>query len=143
MLTLEFLLTCVKSTVLIDNEMRDRAFRISVALRLCAPFLRDEYLAETSVHSAPRQSAVLAGLSLPRIPVWEAEDSLDELGRLAASATLEVADRIIQVRKRIDSRYYVGKGKAVEIEERARELGAGSSSSITICRRRRCAISRT
>ena len=67
---------------------------------------------------------MLAGLSLPSIPVWEAEDSLDELGRLAATATLEVADRVLQARKRIDSKYYIGKGKATEIEERARELGA-------------------
>ena len=67
---------------------------------------------ETQQPQDAPESVLLVGVALPRSPAWEAEDSLDELGRLANSATLEEADRILQSRKRIDPTYYTGKGKA-------------------------------
>ena len=36
----------------------------------------------------PRESALLVGLALPGMPAWEVRESLDELARLADTATL-------------------------------------------------------
>jgi len=66
-----------------------------------------------------RQTALLVGLSLPAVAAWETEDSLDELTRLADTASLDVAERVTQSRPRIDSTYYIGKGKAGELRELA------------------------
>ncbi len=66
-----------------------------------------------------RQSALLVGVALSHLPTWEAEDSLDELSRLAATATLAEAGRVLQVRDRIDPTCYIGKGKAAELKARA------------------------
>ena len=73
---------------------------------------------------APREAALLVGLVLPGTPAWEAEDSLDELGRLAETAMLAVAGRVLQAQPRIGATYYIGKGKAHELEERAHGCGA-------------------
>jgi GTP-binding protein HflX len=67
---------------------------------------------------------LLVGVSLPHIPVWEAEDSLDELGRLAHTATLREGARVLQQRERIDPTYYIGKGKAAELKPLAQDCGA-------------------
>ena len=69
--------------------------------------------------SQPRESALLVGVALRHIPSWEAEDSLDELSRLADTATLREAGRVLQVRNRIDPAYYIGKGKAAELKDLA------------------------
>jgi len=65
---------------------------------------------------AADQRAILVGVSLPTIPAWEAQDSLDELARLTATARLTVADRVVQNRDRVDATYYVGRGKALELK---------------------------
>lgn len=67
---------------------------------------------------------LLVGVSLPHIPVWEAEDSLDELSRLAHTATLREGARLLQHRERIDPTYYIGKGKADELKPLAQGCGA-------------------
>ena len=67
------------------------------------------------------ERAILVGVALPNMPSWEAEDSLDELGRLVDTASLVEVDRVIQPRHRIDSAQYIGKGKAEEIKELAIE----------------------
>ena len=86
--------------------------------------IRDfKFLGEAHQPQTAHELALLVGIVLPRNPAWEAEDSLDELGRLASSASLEEADRILQSRKRIDPTYYIGKGKAAEVGERAQALG--------------------
>ena len=69
------------------------------------------------------ESALVVGVSLPGIPAWEARDSLDELARLADTATLAVAETVVQARKRIDPRLYIGKGKASELKELAQKHG--------------------
>ena len=53
-------------------------------------------------HTPQQERAILVGVSLPTMPAWEAEHSLDELGRLAATAGLVEAERQIQGRDRID-----------------------------------------
>ncbi len=72
----------------------------------------------------PAESALLVGLSVPGIAVWEAEDSLDELARLTDTATIKVVDRMLQARKRIDATYYIGKGKAHELKDLAKKVSA-------------------
>ena len=74
--------------------------------------------------AAPRQSALLVGLALPGMPAWEVRESLDELARLADTATLAVADQVLQTRPRVDAAHYVGKGKANQLRELAEGCGA-------------------
>ena len=68
-------------------------------------------------YSADQDRALLIGVSLPHIPLWEAEDSLEELARLADAALLTTVERVIQSRDRIDSAFFVGKGKVDEIKQ--------------------------
>jgi GTP-binding protein HflX len=53
-----------------------------------------------------------------------AESRLAELGRLAETAGVEVADQVIQLRDRVDSRFVVGRGRLEQVVIRAIELGA-------------------
>lgn len=70
------------------------------------------------------QKAFLVGVVLPDIIRWEAEDSLDELERLAETATLDVGGRVLQARKSVDRTFYIGKGKAKELKEESEAAGA-------------------
>ena len=76
-------------------------------------------------HESPdpqrQQRVLLVGVILPGISSWEAEDSLDELSRLADTATLAEAGRLLQKRERIDSTCYIGKGKTAELKALAAE----------------------
>ena len=54
----------------------------------------------------------------------QAEDSLRELDELARTAGVEVADRILQVRDRVDPRYALGRGKLEDVVIRAMQLDA-------------------
>ena len=72
----------------------------------------------------PREAALLVGLVLPGTPMWEATDSIDELGRLAETAMFVVVGRVLQAQPRVGATYYIGKGKARELEERSRDSGA-------------------
>ena len=72
----------------------------------------------------PPESALLVGLALPGMPQWEAQESLEELARLADTATLTVADRVLQSRPRVDATWYIGKGKAQELKELSESAGA-------------------
>ena len=71
-----------------------------------------------------QERAILVGVALPQMPAWETEHSLDELGRLVATAGLVEASRQIQARDRIDSAHYVGKGKAAALNQLAAECQA-------------------
>lgn len=53
-----------------------------------------------------------------------AEDSLRELEELARTAGVEVTDRILQVRDRVDPRYVLGRGKLEDVVIRAMQLDA-------------------
>jgi GTP-binding protein HflX len=67
---------------------------------------------------------LLVGVALSNVPLWEAEDSLEELARLADTATLAEAGRVLQARDRVDPTYYLGRGKAAELGPLARAQGA-------------------
>ena len=68
--------------------------------------------------------ALLIGVSLPHIPLWEAENSLEELTRLADAALLITVEHVIQSRDRIDSAFFIGKGKVEEIKKQSKKLNA-------------------
>ena len=72
-------------------------------------------------NSSNQDRALLIGVSLPHIPLWEAEDSLEELARLAEAALLTTVERVIQSRNRIDSAFFVGKGKIEEIKQTSKK----------------------
>ena len=71
----------------------------------------------------PRR-AFLVGLALPGPPGYVVEEHLDELAQLADTAGAEVVGRAIQSRKAPDPATFIGRGKAEEIGETARGLGA-------------------
>jgi GTP-binding protein HflX len=54
----------------------------------------------------------------------QAEDSLRELEELARTAGVDIADRVLQVRDRIDPRYVLGRGKLEDMVIRAMQLDA-------------------
>ena len=71
-----------------------------------------------------RERALLVGVALPDIPLWDAEDSLDELSRLVDTALLIEAGRVLQSRERVDPTCYIGKGKVEEVKRLANDLEA-------------------
>ncbi len=72
-----------------------------------------------------RASALLVGVfPAGRGAKTRAEESMAELEELARTAELRVVDRIIQIRRELDPRTVVGKGKVEELALRALELGA-------------------
>lgn len=66
--------------------------------------------------SERKERALLVGIHCKRSPRWEAEESLDELARLAESAGATVAGSSLQERDAPDPRYLIGKGKAQEMK---------------------------
>jgi len=56
----------------------------------------------------------------------EAEKSVEELKSLALSAGKKVLDTVIQVRRDIDPRYLIGKGKLKDVILQAEHIGAGT-----------------
>jgi GTP-binding protein HflX len=68
-----------------------------------------------------RERAVLVHVS--RAPKAAAEDSVAELGELAATAGIDAMETVIQ-RRPIDPRYVVGKGRLTQTVIKAMQLGA-------------------
>jgi GTP-binding protein HflX len=64
--------------------------------------------------------AILVSVALKSGTDWEAEDSLDELARLADTLGSVVVGRMSQQRGRPDPATYLGRGKAQELGERVR-----------------------
>lgn len=73
------------------------------------------------------ERALLVGVGLSGVSRRDAEESLDELARLADTAGAEVIDRVTQYRERPDATYFIGKGKAEEI---ATLYAASDASSV-------------
>ncbi len=69
-----------------------------------------------------RPRAILIGVAVG--DVEEARRSLEELGRLAETAGLTVADSLLQRRRAIDGRYVIGRGKLRDALLRSMHLGA-------------------
>jgi GTP-binding protein HflX len=68
------------------------------------------------------EKALLVGVRLLEVTKTSADESLDELARLADTAGVEVMERVFQSRESPDSAYFVGKGKAEEIAAIYKEL---------------------
>lgn len=68
--------------------------------------------------------AYLVGVSLGAEPVETVEEHLQELGELVTSCGGQVLGETLQRRRTPDAATFVGKGKAEEIGEAARNLGA-------------------
>ncbi len=74
----------------------------------------------------PREKAYLVGAgSKNERPLLPIEDSVEELGRLADTAGLEVVGQAIQRFNRPDRSTYIGSGKVEEVKMMVEELGAG------------------
>ena len=67
--------------------------------------------------------AILVGVTFPGDPMSH-EHPLDELARLVDTAGATVAGRLVQRRAKPDASTFLGKGKAEEAAELAREVGA-------------------
>jgi len=57
-------------------------------------------------------------------PLYDSENSLDELRALALSCGVEVFDTVIQHRPQMDPKFLMGKGKLSEVVIRALQMGA-------------------
>lgn len=70
-----------------------------------------------------KDRAILLGLRLPKDAATY-DEPLEELARLADTAGVEVLDRVLQRRARPEAATLVGKGKAIEVGELGKALGA-------------------
>ncbi len=70
------------------------------------------------------EACVLVGLERDGVSRWDLQESLDELGELAATAGATVVDTVTQKLDHPTAPYYIGKGKAEELARRCRETGA-------------------
>jgi len=70
------------------------------------------------------ERAILVGVELGSPVGIASDDSLAELGSLAASAGAEIAGQVQQKLKHIDPRTFIGRGKTNEVRELAHERGA-------------------
>ncbi len=66
-----------------------------------------------------KQRAILVGTVLDRGSIFEEEESLKELARLADTAGAVVIDHLVQKRARPDATYFIGKGKLDELAQAA------------------------
>ena len=71
----------------------------------------------------PVERAFLVAVDTGEDPGWTAEESLGELGALAATAGAEVVGAEWQNRRHVDPNWYVGKGKAEELVQAKGETG--------------------
>lgn len=70
------------------------------------------------------ERAILVGVELGSPVGIASDDSLAELGSLAASAGAEIAGQVQQKLKHVDPRTFIGRGKTAEVRELAHERGA-------------------
>lgn len=75
---------------------------------------------ETGSKKGPER-ALLIGLEQDGVSKWELRDSMDELRELAHSAGAEVVASVTQKLSKPTAPFYIGKGKAEEIKDSARE----------------------
>lgn len=70
--------------------------------------------------SRTHEKTILVGLEREGTTRWDVEDSLKELGQLAATAGAQVIDTVVQKLDHPTAPFYIGKGKAEEV---ARQCG--------------------
>ncbi|MBI3894143.1 MAG: GTPase HflX, partial [Candidatus Wallbacteria bacterium] len=68
--------------------------------------------------------AILVALRLPETSREDLDDEMKELGALCQTLGTEVADQIIQARPKPDPSTFIGRGKALEIRDRCKQIGA-------------------
>jgi GTP-binding protein HflX len=73
-------------------------------------------------HKTKDSRAIL--VSVTTAPLYEAEESAEELRQLALTSNLNVVDTMIQRRHAIDPRHLMGKGKMEELILRSMQVGA-------------------
>src|SRR5207248_1471926 len=78
----------------------------------------------TAAAQAARDTTALALSKTPRIPEFSAQESLDELRALAASAGAEIVGEFLQRRDRPDPATLIGRGKLEEIAGAAASVSA-------------------
>lgn len=74
----------------------------------------------------PAERVLLVGLVRSQADLQDSEESLEELAQLASTAGAQTVGRVFQARATPDPATYVGKGKALEIVDKARRLRATS-----------------
>lgn len=105
--------------VLVNKE---RAFLVGVEYRTRA---RTAKKSLTTGAQAAHDAAAMGAASQPSsVPVFSAEESLDELRTLALSAGAEIAGEFLQHRDRPDAATLIGKGKLEEIAGAAASVSA-------------------
>ena len=67
------------------------------------------------------EKVLIVGIELPD-DIIDIETSMDELQELVKAAEGVVVSRVIQKREKINSAYFIGKGKAFEIKNYCDEL---------------------
>jgi GTP-binding protein HflX len=72
----------------------------------------------TRLHStAPTvERAILVGVDLPKARI-AVDESIEELGRLADTAGVGVAGRVVQTVRRVSPATYIGTGKVAELHD--------------------------
>ena len=70
------------------------------------------------------EKAILVGIEIPGNHLMGTEASLEELAELAKTAGADVVDKVIQKRAKPNSAFYMGKGFAEELAQKALELDA-------------------
>ncbi len=70
------------------------------------------------------EKAILVHVTVSGKGRKEAEGSMRELSGLAVAAGAEAVEKVFQSRPKIDPRFYVGQGKAIELAALRKELGA-------------------
>ncbi|MEA4884073.1 MAG: GTPase HflX [Clostridia bacterium] len=71
-----------------------------------------------------RERAILVGLDAAALSGWDVDESMDELERLLETAGGRVVARVTQRKQKPDPGYYIGVGKAKEIEALCSATGA-------------------
>ena len=101
--------------------------QVSVDFGALIRSLEDEFARNRAAARSARQGRVIlvhVGEKSRLGALARAEESLRELGELARTAGVDVADQVLQLRDRIDPRQVLGKGKLDDVVLRAAELDA-------------------
>ncbi len=98
--------------------------RLNLNFKKLIDALEDEFYRVQRAHTAfqSKDKAILIHAAVKGKA--EAEESIIELSELAKTAGVEVVDIIIQQRRQINPKFFIGKGKLTEIAIRALQAGA-------------------
>jgi GTPase len=83
-------------------------------------------LIDNIISLAP-EKAILIGVVLPHTSHWEVDENFQELKLLAETAGVEIVDKLVQERHRINPAYFIGSGK---VDELVRLVKATNASSV-------------